>query len=147
DRACLELVAEAVALPALSVAAEGGELSAGAFSLAMDSGRVEVGDDILELFGLGPDEFDGKVETLLGLTVPEDLPSLMSVVEAGHMSIGDRELEFRVLQPTGPPKWLRLRGRLLPGGEGQPARLVGTVADTSTLRAEVTDVARVQRLA
>ncbi|WP_369174686.1 SpoIIE family protein phosphatase [Streptomyces sp. R28] len=147
DRACLELVAEAVAFPALPAAAEGGELPAGAFNLAMDSGRVEVGDDILELFGLGPDDFDGKVETLLGLTVPEDLPSLMSVVEAGHMSIGDRELEFRVLQPTGPPKWLRLRGRLLPGGEGHPARLVGTVADTSTLRAEVTDVARVQRLA
>ncbi|MDO0909577.1 SpoIIE family protein phosphatase [Streptomyces sp. DT2A-34] len=147
DRVCLELVAEAVAFPALPAVAEGGELQAGAFSLAMDSGRVEVGDDILELFGLGPADFDGKVETLLGLTVPEDLPSLMSVVEAGHMSIGERELEFRVLQPTGPPKWLRLRGRLLPGGEGNPARLVGTVADTSTLRAEVTDVARVQRLA
>ena len=126
---------------------EGGELPANAFSLAMDTGRVEVGDDILALFGLGPDAFDGKVETLLGLTVPEDLPSLMSVVEADHMSLGDRELEFRVLQPSGPPKWLRLRGRLLPGGEGRPARLVGTVADASTLRAEVTDVARVQRLA
>jgi anti-sigma regulatory factor (Ser/Thr protein kinase) len=113
----------------------------------MDSGRVEVGDDILRLFGLAREEFDGKVETLLGLTVPEDLPSLMSVVEADHMSIGDRELEFRVLQPTGPPRWLRLRGRLLPGGEGRPARLVGTVADASTLRSDVTDVARVQRLA
>ncbi|MFD7406127.1 SpoIIE family protein phosphatase [Streptomyces sp. NPDC059866] len=147
DRKCLELFADAVAAHAPAEPAEGGELPPGAFSLAMDSGRVEVGDDILELFGLTRDEFDGKVETLLGLTVPEDLPSLMSVVEADHMSIGDRELEFRVLQPTGPPKWLRLRGRLLPGGDGRPARLVGTVADASTLRAEVTDVARIQRLA
>ncbi|KMS77178.1 PAS/PAC sensor protein [Streptomyces viridochromogenes] len=147
DRACLALVAEAVAVPVRPAAAERGELPANAFSLAMDTGRVEVGDDILALFGLGPNAFDGKVETLLGLTVPEDLPSLMSVVEAGHTSLGDRELEFRVLQPAGPPRWLRLRGRLLPGGEGLPARLVGTVADASTLRAEVTDVARVQRLA
>ncbi|CAM5588271.1 hypothetical protein STENM327S_04675 [Streptomyces tendae] len=73
---------------------------------------------ILWLFGLAPEEFDGKVETLLGLTVPEDLPSLMSVTESDHMTIGERELEFRVLQPTGPPKWLRLSGRLLPGGDG-----------------------------
>ncbi len=150
DRACLALVAEALtrAVPAQSVA--GGvreELTGGAFGLAMDSGHVEVGDDLLELFGLTRDDFDGKVETLLGLTVPEDLPSLMSVVEADHMSIGDRELEFRVLQPAGPPRWLRLRGRLLPGGDGRPARLVGTVADASTLRSDVTDVARVQRLA
>ncbi|GHB65804.1 hypothetical protein GCM10010377_65750 [Streptomyces viridiviolaceus] len=147
DRASLELIAEAVTCPAPTAATTGGELPPGAFTLAMDSGRVEVGDDILRLFGLGPDDFDGKVETLLGMTVPEDLPSLMSVVEADHMSIGDRELEFRVLQPSGPPKWLRLRGRLLPAGEGHPARLVGTVADASTLRPDVTDVARVQRLA
>lgn len=147
DRDCLGLIAEAVAFPALPAAAEGGELPANAFDLAMDTGRIEVGEDILELFGLGPDEFDGKVETLLGMTVPEDLPSLMSVVEADPMAVGDRDLEFRILQPTGTPRWLRLRGRLLPGGEGRPARLVGTVADASTLRAEVTDVARVQRLA
>ncbi|MFB8247124.1 SpoIIE family protein phosphatase [Streptomyces sp. NPDC055952] len=147
DRACLERVGDAVALTAPAAPTEGGELPPGAFSLAMDSGRVRVGDDLLALFGLDPAEFDGRVETLLGLAVPEDLPSLMSVVEADHMSIGDRELEFRVLQPTGPPKWLRLRGRLVPGGDGRPARLVGTVADVSTLRSDVTDVARVQRLA
>ncbi|MEV5438345.1 SpoIIE family protein phosphatase [Streptomyces sp. NPDC052682] len=146
-RKCLELIAEAVACPAPAVAAEGTDLEPNAFSLAMDTGRVRAGDGLLDLFGLDPAEFDGRVETLLGLTVPEDLPSLMSVVEADHMSIGDRELEFRVLQPAGPPRWLRLSGRLVPGGEGRPARLVGTVADASTLRADITDVARVQRLA
>ncbi|MFI5822070.1 SpoIIE family protein phosphatase [Streptomyces rishiriensis] len=147
DRACLELVAEVVAFPAAVAPAEGEELRAGDFSLAMDTGRVEVGDEILELFRMPRADFDGRVETLLGRAVPEDLPSLMSVVEADHMSIGDRELEFRVLQPAGPPRWLRLRGRLLSGGDGRPARLVGTVADASALRDEVTDVARVQRLA
>ncbi|WP_240999577.1 PAS domain-containing protein, partial [Streptomyces sp. Tu 4128] len=138
DRACLELVAEALTCPAPAEAEEDGELLPDSFSLAMDTGRVEAGDDILRLFGLAPGEFDGKVETLLGLTVPEDLPSLMSVTESDHMTIGDRELEFRVLQPAGPPKWLRLSGRLLPGGEGRPTRLVGTVADASTLRPDVT---------
>ncbi|MGW0496231.1 SpoIIE family protein phosphatase [Streptomyces sp. NPDC003007] len=147
DLRCLELVSGAVAFTAPAAPAEAGDLPPSAFSLAMDTGRVRVGDDLLDLFGLDPVEFDGRIETLLSLTVPEDLPSLMSVVEADHMSIGDRELEFRVLQPAGPPKWLRLRGRLLPGGEGRPARLVGTVVDVSTLRSDVTDVARVQRLA
>jgi GAF domain-containing protein/anti-sigma regulatory factor (Ser/Thr protein kinase) len=147
DRACLELIAAAVSSPTPVEAIEGGVLRPAGFVLAMDSGRVQAGDELLELFGLRPDEFDGKVETLLGLTVPEDLPALMSVTEADHMSIGERELEFRVLQPAGPPRWLRLRGRLLSSGEGHPARLVGTVADASTVRPDVTDVARVQRLA
>ncbi|MFF4545012.1 SpoIIE family protein phosphatase [Streptomyces sp. NPDC001435] len=147
DRRCLELIADSVALPAPPGATATGELPADSFSLAMDTGRVEVGDEILELFEIGRGEFDGKVETLLGLTVPEDLPALMSVVEADHMSIGERELEFRILQRSGPPRWLRLRGRMVPGGEGLPALLVGTVTDTSKLRSDVTDVARVQRLA
>ncbi|MFJ4483011.1 SpoIIE family protein phosphatase [Streptomyces longwoodensis] len=147
ERGCLELVAEAVVCPVRTAVEQAEELRGTAFALAMDTGRVEVGDAILDLFGLTREEFDGRVEALLGLTVPEDLPSLMSVVEADHMTIGERELEFRVLQPTGPPRWLRLRGRLLPGGEGHPARLVGTVTDASSLRTGITDVARVQRLA
>ncbi|MCW7940819.1 PAS/PAC sensor protein [Streptomyces hygroscopicus] len=146
DRACLQLVAEAVTGPTPPPAGVG-EPSRSSFSLAMDSGRVEVDNEMLELFGIDPDDFDGRVETLLARTVPEDLPSLMSVVEADHMSIGDRELEFRILQPSGVPKWLRLRGRLLPAGEGRPARLVGTVADASKLRPAVSDVTRIQRLA
>ncbi|MEU0969321.1 SpoIIE family protein phosphatase [Streptomyces sp. NPDC005917] len=148
DRACLELIADAIALPVqLPTPADTGVLPADAFTLAMDTGRIEVGDGILGLFDMSRDEFDGKVETLLGRTVPEDVAALMSVVEADHMSIGDRELEFRILEPSGSPKWLRLRGRLVPAGEGRPARLAGTVADASTLRSDVTDVARVQRLA
>ncbi|MDQ0994526.1 hypothetical protein QFZ74_005754 [Streptomyces sp. V3I7] len=149
DRACLALIADALTppAPAPARAADLGELPADAFSLAMDTGRVAVGAGILGLFGIGRAAFDGDVETLLRLTVPEDLPALMSVVEPDHTSLGERELEFRVLQPSGAPKWLRLRGRLLPGDEGAPARLVGTVADAATLRSDVTDVARVQRLA
>jgi GAF domain-containing protein/anti-sigma regulatory factor (Ser/Thr protein kinase) len=146
ERACLHLLAEAVTCPPPGPAGNG-EPPGSSFSLAMDSGRVEVGDDMLELFGIDPEAFDGRVETLLARTVPEDLPSLMSVVEADHMSIGDRELEFRILQPSGEPKWLRLRGRQLPAGEGRPVRLVGTVTDASRLRAGVSDVTRIQRLA
>ncbi|MFF1674863.1 SpoIIE family protein phosphatase [Streptomyces sp. NPDC058256] len=147
DRECLGLIAEAVVCPPPAPETGTDELPASSFSLAMDTGRVEVDEVMLELFGLSPADFDGKVETLLSLTVPEDLPSLMSVVEADHMSIGDRELEFRILQPSGEQKWLRLRGHLLPGGEGRPARLVGTVSDASKLRSGGNEVARVQRLA
>lgn len=148
DRTCLQLIARAATVPVEGApAGDRGELPPDAFSLAVDSGEIEVGDGILGLFGLARDAFDGRVETLLGLTVPEDLPALMSVVEADHMSIGERELEFRILQPSGAPRWVRLRGRLLPAGEGRSARLVGTVADATTLRSDVTDVARVQRLA
>ncbi|MFE2566005.1 SpoIIE family protein phosphatase [Streptomyces mirabilis] len=147
DRECLGLIAEAAVVPAPGSPRDTAARPTSSFDLAMDTGHLEVDGEMLELFGLDPAEFDGKVESLLSMTVPEDLPTLMSVVEADHMSIGERELEFRILQPSGEPKWLRLRGRLVPGGEGRPAHLVGTVADASKLRSGVSDVARVQRLA
>ncbi|MEU8590105.1 SpoIIE family protein phosphatase [Streptomyces sp. NPDC048664] len=153
ERDCLELIADAVPGQAsaqdVTVTHETGGSS---FTLAMDTGRVEVDDDVLELFGIDPQAFDGRVETLLARTVPEDLPALMSVVEADHLTIGDRELEhreleFRILGPSGEPAWLRLRAHVLPAEDGRPARIAGTVADASTLRPAVSDVTRIQRLA
>ncbi|MFF2852220.1 SpoIIE family protein phosphatase [Streptomyces sp. NPDC058001] len=126
---------------------DGSDGRASSFRLAMDSGRIDIDDAVLALFGLAPADFDGRVETLLALTVPEDLPTLMSVVEADHMAIGDRELDFRIRRPSGEPRWLRLRGQVVSGGDAGPARLIGTVLDASNLRPGVNDVARVQRLA
>ncbi len=143
DRECLGLLTEAVAQAAPAPPAGVGA----SFEYAMDTGRIEVAPELLELFGIGPDDFDGRVETLMALTVPEDLPALMSVVEADHMYVGDRELEFRIRQPSGEQRWLWLRARLVPGGEGRPDRLVGAVADAASVRSGLNDVARIQRLA
>ncbi|MFJ6567829.1 SpoIIE family protein phosphatase [Streptomyces sp. NPDC091292] len=157
DRQWLELLAAAIGCPTPGPAPgtphggdpdpDGEDGRASSFRLAMDSGRIDVDDAVLALFGLSPSEFDGRVETLLALTVPEDLPTLMSVVEADHMAIGDRELDFRIRRPSGEPRWLRLRGQVVPAGDTGPVRLIGTVLDASNLRPGVNDVARVQRLA
>ncbi|MET8952847.1 SpoIIE family protein phosphatase [Streptomyces sp. NPDC004533] len=146
DRECLQLVTEAVTGPAPDRDGTARPVG-GSYALTVDTGRVEVDGEVLDLYGIEPDAFDGRVETLLARTVPEDVPALMSVVEPDRLSVGDRELEFRILQPSGAPRWLRLRGRLLPAVEGRPARLVGTVADASKLRPAVSDVTRIQRLA
>ncbi|MFE9661084.1 SpoIIE family protein phosphatase [Streptomyces sp. NPDC005955] len=138
----------AVPAPARDGAPPGGDgCRAGSFGLAMDTGRLDVDDRLLALFGMTDTDFDGRVETLLALTVPEDLPTLMSVVEADHLAIGDRELDFRVQRPAGEPRWLRLRGQVVPDGGSGRSRLIGTVADVDALRSGTTDVARVQRLA
>ncbi|MDX3077449.1 SpoIIE family protein phosphatase [Streptomyces sp. MI02-7b] len=155
DRQCLELYAGAVACPGQESATDeppeppGARPDRGArdFDLAMDTGRIQVDDEVLALFGLAPADFDGRVDTLLALTVPEDLPTVMSVVEAGHMATGERELEFRIRRPSGELRWLRLRGHVVLAPDGRPARLVGTVGDTSRLRSGVNDVGRIQQLA
>ncbi|MPY61661.1 SpoIIE family protein phosphatase [Streptomyces spongiae] len=118
----------------------------GSFVLELGTGKVETDSTLLELFGISEDDFDGKTDTLLSYTVPEDLPSLMSVVEPSTQAGGLRELEFRVRRPTGELCWLRLSCRVLRGADDGPEGVVGLVTATSVLRQSASDVARVQWL-
>lgn len=157
DRHVLEFFADRIAArphpgdgaqpPLLTPVPAPGDLPVGGFNLTVSTGRLDADDGVLDLFGLAPADFDGRVEMLLALTVPEDLPALMSVVEPGRMAAGDRELEFRIRRQSGELRWLRMRSQVMLDPDGRPARLFGTVADASNLRPSVDDVSRVQRLA
>ncbi len=118
----------------------------GSFTLDLSSGRVGADAPALELMGIVPEGFDGRVETLLAHTVPEDLPALMSIVEPASVSSGGRELEFRVRRGVGELSWLHLRCRVLMNAVGRPERLLAVVADASRLRPSADEVSRVQRL-
>ncbi|MFC4606798.1 SpoIIE family protein phosphatase [Streptomyces maoxianensis] len=121
-------------------------LRVGSFTLVLSTGHIEADDRVLDLVDIPRGEFDGRVETLLAHTVPDDLPALMSIVDPGHMTSGGRDLEFRVRRPGGELRWLRLRCRVLADGVGRPERVLGVVADASHLRPTADEVSRVQRL-
>ncbi|MFF8387238.1 SpoIIE family protein phosphatase [Streptomyces kanasensis] len=118
----------------------------GSFTLALHTGRITADPSMLELVDIDPGEFDGRVETLLAHAVPDDLPTLMSLVEPGKGAPASRELEFRVRRPSGELRWLRLRCRVLEDPAGRPERVLGVVVDASSLRPETDEVALVQRL-
>jgi PAS domain-containing protein/anti-sigma regulatory factor (Ser/Thr protein kinase) len=118
----------------------------GSFTLVPDTGLIEADETLLDLVGITPDEFDGKVDTLLAHAVPEDMHALMSVVEPTTQAVERRELEFRVRCPTGGMRWLSLGCRVLAGADGRPERVQGIVTATSDLRRSADDVSRIQWL-
>ncbi|WP_405999609.1 SpoIIE family protein phosphatase [Streptomyces sp. NBC_00829] len=118
----------------------------GSFTLVLNTGQIDADIQVLDLVDIPHDAFDGRVETLLAHTVPDDLPALMSIVEPGHMPSGGRELEFRIRRPSGELRWLRLRCRRLAERGDRPERLLGVVADAAHLRTGADEVSRVQRL-
>jgi anti-sigma regulatory factor (Ser/Thr protein kinase)/PAS domain-containing protein len=128
-------------------------LRAGGFTLTPGSGLITADPAVLDMLGIAPADFDGTVQTLLAHVVPEDLPALMALVEAagsgggGLTGIGGREPEFRVRQPSGDLRRLRLSCRA-PGTAGPPDRLLGLVVDVSGRpRAGAAEVRPVRRLA
>ncbi|MFI1394327.1 SpoIIE family protein phosphatase [Streptomyces sp. NPDC020681] len=121
-------------------------LRVGKFTLVLSSGQIDADSQVLDLVDIPQGDFDGRVETLLAHTVPDDLHALMSIVEPGRTTSGGRELEFRIRRPNGELRWLRLRCRVLVDGQGKPERVLGVLADASHLRAGGDEVSRVQRL-
>jgi serine phosphatase RsbU (regulator of sigma subunit)/PAS domain-containing protein/anti-sigma regulatory factor (Ser/Thr protein kinase) len=121
-------------------------LCVGSFVLVPDTGLIEADDALLELVGITPEDFDGKVDTLLAHALPEDLPALMSVTEPSLHTLGRRELEFRVRRPTGEVRWLSLSCRAPAGAGDEPGRLLGVVTATPVRSRGVDDVSRIQWL-
>ncbi|EGX55696.1 regulatory protein [Streptomyces zinciresistens K42] len=121
-------------------------LRAGSFVLEPDTGLIDADETLLDLVGITPDAFDGKADTLLAHALPEDIPSLMSVLEPASPAPGRRELEFRVRRPTGELRWLSLSCRTRQGTECGPERLLGVVTASSVRRRAADDVSRIQWL-
>ncbi|MET9762585.1 SpoIIE family protein phosphatase [Streptomyces sp. NPDC006372] len=121
-------------------------LGVGSFALTPGTGLVETDAALLELVGIPEGGFDGKTDTLLSCSVPEDVPALMSVIEPSAQAPVRRELEFRIRRPTGELCWLRLTCRVLRGPEGTPERVLGAVTAAPVLRRGASDVARIQWL-
>ncbi|MER7375239.1 SpoIIE family protein phosphatase [Streptomyces lanatus] len=121
-------------------------LRVGSFVLVPDTGLIEADEALLELVGITPDDFDGKVDTLLAHALPEDMPALMSVMEPSLHALGRRELEFRVRRPTGEVRWLSLSCRVPASVGDEPERVLGVVTATQVRSRSADDVSRIQWL-
>ncbi|WUJ18569.1 SpoIIE family protein phosphatase [Streptomyces sp. NBC_00390] len=159
-RSLLELYADQVAAGLESVAARVAgraqprahlgpklmPLQGGAFTLELATGAMDADAQVLSLLGIGRDDFDGQVETLLACAVPDDIPALMAIVEPGRLSPDGDQLAFRIRRPGGELRWLGLRCRVQVDATGAPERILGVVADAAYLRPSADEVSIVQRL-
>ncbi|MFJ1812721.1 MULTISPECIES: SpoIIE family protein phosphatase [unclassified Streptomyces] len=121
-------------------------LRVGFFVLSPDTGLIEADDTLLELVGITPDDFDGKVDTLLAHALPEDMHALMSVLEVSTDLFDRRDLEFRVRGPGGEMRWLSLSCRAEADIDDGPQQVLGVVTATPVLRRGGDDVSRIQWL-
>jgi PAS domain S-box-containing protein len=103
---------------------------AGLWVLNAAGTRIWGNAKIMELFGLPPFDFI-EVERVTALVHPEDmdraLEALARVRRSPEMSI----LDCRIVRPDGIVRWMHLRGRLVAGAHGEPARLMGIAADVT----------------
>ncbi|WP_432541968.1 SpoIIE family protein phosphatase [Kineococcus sp. SYSU DK002] len=127
----------------LAVAAGG----VGSFDWDLRADVLEWDEQVLRLFGCTAEEFDGTMGAFERRVHPDDLDRVRRSL-GGAVAGGDAfEAEYRVVlpapDPVGRTRWVKARGRVLPGADGRPAHLLGAVYDTTREHDDDVRVARV----
>ncbi len=115
-------------------ASSGFSASAGFFNWHLSTGEVICDEQTFRLHGLSPDA-EPQFESFLAQVPPEDVEELLRTLNPLLSSVGDYIFEYRVRWPDGVIHTLETRGRVVPGPDGGPLRLMGVIADITERRA------------
>ncbi|MFI8763929.1 SpoIIE family protein phosphatase [Streptomyces sp. R-07] len=116
----------------------------GSFDWDLDTGTIDVDESGLLVFGVAPDTFDGRPESIVTRLAPDERVKLDDVVrQAVRGGAVSYTAHFPIPQADGSPHWTHVQARILRSPDGRARRIVGVVRDTT---AEVAHFAFVQEL-
>ena len=110
-------------------------VEAGFFTWDIASGEVICDPVTLRMHGLA----DGQIATMdmfLARVPATDLAQVSEAMSKMVASVGTYQIEYRVLGEDGSLRSMEARGRIMPGPDGEPARMMGLVMDTTAVRAQ-----------
>ena len=97
--------------------------------------HIKWSDEIYEIFGLSPDEWQATHEAFMQAVHPEDRAKVQAALDASIRDGAEYEVEHRVLRPDGTVATVQEIGRTIHDADGNALRMVGTVQDVTELRA------------
>jgi PAS domain S-box-containing protein len=103
------------------------------WEIDLESGFVTWSANLDSLVRLPLERFN--VEEGLRLVHPADAERVRAACMATIKNHSAYSVEFRVVWPDGTVRWLWSVGRVVEGGEGKPARLIGSTVDVTDRRA------------
>ncbi|WP_182113786.1 MULTISPECIES: SpoIIE family protein phosphatase [unclassified Actinotalea] len=115
----------------------------GTFEWDLATGQLHWDDRMLRLFGYTRQEFRGSVAQFKARLHPDDRPVVGRTVQRAVDARGEVELDCRVVVPGRAMRWLTVRGHVLSGSDGTPARVLGVGYDSTARRDTEARVARV----
>src|SRR6266704_140420 len=108
-------------------------VDAGFFTWELESGEVMCDAVTYRMHGL-PEDPSATMDTFLTRVPESDLPQLLEAIQQMVASSGTYQLEYRVKSADGSLRTMETRGRVLPGPDGRPARMMGMVVDITASR-------------
>ncbi|QIY57303.1 SpoIIE family protein phosphatase [Streptomyces sp. RPA4-5] len=107
-------------------------VQAGFFCWEIATGEVSCDPLTLALHGM-PESGPSGISSFLASVHESDLADVRDALGLISESCGNYQIEYRVTSDDGRHRSLEARGRVLPGADGLPARMVGVVMDTTAV--------------
>jgi PAS domain S-box-containing protein len=117
----------------------------GTFDWDFAAGRLVWDERMCELFGIRPQDFDGRIETFRERVYPDDRQALAAAAEEARHT-GVFHVHLRIRRKDGQIRWLEAEARVVFGREGEARGMVGVAKDRTTEHErEATEAARQAR--
>lgn len=113
--------------------ASASSVQAGFFCWEISAGEVHCDPVTLGLHNL-PEVSPTHLEGFLSAVPEADLIDVRQALGQIAKSCGNYQIEYRIVHNDGRSRSLEARGRVLPGADGQPARMIGVVTDTTAVQ-------------
>ena len=120
----------------------------GAWDWNLSTGELRWDERLLVIFGTDVDTFGGTIEAFGDFVHPADRALVNRALDRSIAEVGPYAADYRIVRPDGEIRWVRARGRSLPGPDGTASRLVGAAYDTTAEQeAQKRDAQTLQRAA
>ena len=127
----------AVSEERLRLALEAGRM--GVWDWNVRTGDLKWSDSLEPLHGLAPGTFGGTFDHFQQLIHPDDREATNAAIRQALETGGEFYVEFRNVWQNGGIHWIAGSGKVFPGDDGQPLRMIGIGLDvTQRKRAEQT---------
>ncbi len=104
----------------------------GHWELDMRLNRLTWSDELHDLFGLKPGEFDGEHDTFMKMVHPDDRERYEAKRAQAHREGTQLEIEYRITTPAGEVRWMHQRGQVLVNEAGSAVSRSGVVQDITS---------------
>ncbi|MES2415661.1 MAG: PAS domain S-box protein [Pseudomonadota bacterium] len=101
----------------------------GHWDLDMRSGRLAWSDELHELFGVKPGDFDGHHDTFMNMVHPADRDRYEEARAVAHREGTYLEIEYRIITPAGAVRWMHQRGQVQISEGGRAVSRNGVVQE------------------
>jgi two-component system, cell cycle sensor histidine kinase and response regulator CckA len=109
----------------------------GSFEFDFQTDRLDWSEEMFRICGVEEGSFEGHRKDFLDRVHPEDRLRIEHIRSQGLKHTGPLKLDFRILQPSGETRFVRMTFETTFNSNGAPLRRIGTVQDiTETKKAE-----------